>query len=427
MRLHPGPGVDKGVLDYIGHVHEVQGIGATWALTQAPVPAFWIDTFGIPRHSSAKREAIKRMSDTYRNSSKVLVIDGRLVGGPAGGRARGLHCEIRPVDDILGRILITPWMRRLWTLQEGLLAKELLFMFTEGPVDAQNLVSGVMAERTGPDDSPGALVREQLARGIASLVYFNGSEDCTFKFRTVWNSSVGRTATKPEDISLCLATALGMDASQLYDAAENERSKTFYSLLPLLAVDRGRGITMATIDSSILFSKQEKLPDYGFRWADRELCGESLTPSTEAAIVAGPHIGLLVYLPAAEINLPFAALGRSHWNLQLPGQGQMLEVTVHRRFEHLEQISTEVFFLILENNVDWGKPSAGRSRGLLASLDLRVPRLDEALEQLCIECYVEVSPSECLTSTISDVESDPGGVEPCFKLGDFRDLLVILR
>jgi len=61
------------------------------------------------------------MRRTYESARKVLVLDSEL--------------EVASIDtspeELLMRISCCGWMRRLWTLQEGALAKELFFQFKE--------------------------------------------------------------------------------------------------------------------------------------------------------------------------------------------------------------------------------------------------------------------------------------------------------
>ncbi|KAI0326307.1 hypothetical protein GY45DRAFT_1374060 [Cubamyces sp. BRFM 1775] len=86
--------------------------------------AFWMDSLCVPQHRLRRKRAISRMADTYRNAAKVLVIDDSI---------RTLyHPERSSEPDIILRFAASGWMRRVWTLQEGLLARELYFECMEG-------------------------------------------------------------------------------------------------------------------------------------------------------------------------------------------------------------------------------------------------------------------------------------------------------
>ncbi|PWW74991.1 hypothetical protein C7212DRAFT_297691 [Tuber magnatum] len=94
----------------------------------SPVP-FWLDTVCVPLHLETRKTAIRRMAKTYDSAAEVLVLDVSLSGTSAGV----------PVDELLMRIRCTPWTQRLWTLQEGMLAEELYFQFSDKAIVAESL------------------------------------------------------------------------------------------------------------------------------------------------------------------------------------------------------------------------------------------------------------------------------------------------
>ncbi len=83
-----------------------------------PVP-FWIDTLCVPLLKPLRKLSIHQMQKIYREADKVLVLDASL--------------ECTTIDaspeECLTRIQVSPWMQRLWTLQEGIFAKNLYFRF----------------------------------------------------------------------------------------------------------------------------------------------------------------------------------------------------------------------------------------------------------------------------------------------------------
>ncbi|KAI0651219.1 hypothetical protein C8Q79DRAFT_898151 [Trametes meyenii] len=87
---------------------------------------FWIDSLCIPVQRELRKKAIKLMASTYREAAKVLVVDAGI---------RATCSESAPREENLLRITFSGWNKRVWTLQEGLLARELWFEFIEGPVN----------------------------------------------------------------------------------------------------------------------------------------------------------------------------------------------------------------------------------------------------------------------------------------------------
>ena len=93
-----------------------------------PIRHFWVDTLCVPPDQVDRKDiqdrAIAKMQSTYEDATVVLVLDSWLRSQP-----------ISALDDveICARILCSPWVRRLWTLQEGFLAKSqaLVFQFED--------------------------------------------------------------------------------------------------------------------------------------------------------------------------------------------------------------------------------------------------------------------------------------------------------
>jgi len=93
--------------------------------SQGRVPLIWVDTICCPvgpPHGKLKDKimALTKIKSVYENAEHVLVLD------------RGLQSynlkDMGIVEAVL-RVLTCCWNRRLWTLQEGALAKSLYFQF----------------------------------------------------------------------------------------------------------------------------------------------------------------------------------------------------------------------------------------------------------------------------------------------------------
>lgn len=61
------------------------------------------------------------MKETYEKAHKVLVLDAELEAVPLGDTV-----------EMMLRVCLSGWMRRLWTLQEGVLAAHLYVKFQDG-------------------------------------------------------------------------------------------------------------------------------------------------------------------------------------------------------------------------------------------------------------------------------------------------------
>ena len=78
------------------------------ASSKRPRYLLWIDTLCCPVEKKAKKVALERIADVYRNAAHVLVLDASLSPYPS----KGIPCA-----ELLLRISGSAWMRRLWTLQ----------------------------------------------------------------------------------------------------------------------------------------------------------------------------------------------------------------------------------------------------------------------------------------------------------------------
>ncbi|KAI0651217.1 hypothetical protein C8Q79DRAFT_1004520 [Trametes meyenii] len=102
--------------------------GLAKTLLPGTAGAFWIDTLCVPGSLSLRNKAIQLMAPTFRGATKVLAIDDSI-------RAQ---CSLKkPWEENLLRMAAAAWQRRIWTLPEGLLARELYFEFAEGPVNVE--------------------------------------------------------------------------------------------------------------------------------------------------------------------------------------------------------------------------------------------------------------------------------------------------
>lgn len=82
--------------------------------------------------ATAKTLALDRMLDTYQRASRILVLSMDL-------------CERNPSDDLEAMTLLcSKWMRRLWTLEEGVLGSgRLHVLFEHGPVNLSSIIKNL--------------------------------------------------------------------------------------------------------------------------------------------------------------------------------------------------------------------------------------------------------------------------------------------
>ena len=121
-------------------------------INSSPDHGLWIDTLCVPLDRDHRKTAIKRLKDTYQKAKSVLVLDKRLL-------RFGPHDIERRVQ-----LLCSDWMRRLWTMQEGLLAQKLYIVFEEGPVALEDFLDEKSQEhRSGAWSSMSFLTYSHLS------------------------------------------------------------------------------------------------------------------------------------------------------------------------------------------------------------------------------------------------------------------------
>src|SRR5437764_3687462 len=105
-------------------------------------PLIWLDTLCCPvRPTEDKKLALKRMRHVYEQARSVLVLDASLQSYPTASM---------DTLEVLARIFTSKWLTRVWTLQEGALAKRLWFQFADKALSLAELKATM--ERIWPDN-----------------------------------------------------------------------------------------------------------------------------------------------------------------------------------------------------------------------------------------------------------------------------------
>ncbi|KAJ7508991.1 hypothetical protein B0H11DRAFT_1963401 [Mycena galericulata] len=168
-----------------------------------PGGAFWQDGLCIPEQREHRNRAIRLMKETYADADKVLVLDEGL---------RTSCSQSTPKEECLLRIATSGWMQRVWTLQEGMLSRELHFALMDGIIDCThfNGFSFALAQRVFP--------LLQYRRSETALTYDPCSDTpptCTI------NEIIGllryRTTSKPQDEPVAISGLLGVNTGTLTD------------------------------------------------------------------------------------------------------------------------------------------------------------------------------------------------------------------
>ncbi|KAI0751760.1 hypothetical protein C8Q80DRAFT_1097925 [Daedaleopsis nitida] len=237
------------------------------ALAQELVPhtgAFWVDSLCVPEAKRLRKHAIKLMAKTYKHASSVLVIDRDI---------RAACSRAQTWETNLLRIATSGWVRRIWTLQEGMLASRLYFDFADGPVDISEEVDKLARELADSRDRDGKkiaasfeLLFSELFKPHVPLLAFRADRkgDTEHKYslnEVIWLLQNRRT-TKHEDETIAISSLLPLDVEALLaisgpDAAEKRMKAAL--------------IQMRQVSRQMALLPVPKLSLPGFHWAPKSL------------------------------------------------------------------------------------------------------------------------------------------------------------
>ncbi|KIV86127.1 hypothetical protein PV11_01762 [Exophiala sideris] len=217
--------------------------------------ALWIDTLCVPREKVHRRLAISRMSATYANAKRVLILDSELLALP----------KMSPERDLILRMVGTGWMRRVWTMQEGALgASGLQIQLRDG---------------LGFVDVPAAVHRLRKAARNQNLAVCLVETDATIFYeefdllrkahsKSYWRDGIpamaaslrilnGRSTTKKGDAYICLAGMMGLEPDVIKELDSTDVDQRTRKMLSKIRY----------LPKNIIFSPGEKLQEDGYRWA----------------------------------------------------------------------------------------------------------------------------------------------------------------
>ncbi|KGO67578.1 Heterokaryon incompatibility [Penicillium italicum] len=236
--------------------------------------SFWMDTLCIPvapEHKELRSKSIKGMKAVYERAFRVLVLDSDIQ-----------QCSMKDYTQSFMRIQMSAWMRRLWTLNEGVLANRLCVKYADGILDVQ-VASEEYQEKVKNSgmanymDSYGTPMRDAdsfgwkfrlLRRNVLRdpdprLVHSDRYSDkeiaspeqkrC-YAIMEAFSVSLHRTTTKMADEMLCFASLIGWDTFLLKGIPFEDHLHVFLS-------------TESQLPQGMLFLAGPRMRQPGWRWA----------------------------------------------------------------------------------------------------------------------------------------------------------------
>ncbi|KAK4140480.1 uncharacterized protein C8A04DRAFT_14915 [Dichotomopilus funicola] len=288
---------------------------------------FWMDTLIIPanendRNARALRTwGIAQIEAVYKNACFTVILDNGLSSVKIKLSEKGdAHCHSAM------RILASNWMKRLWTLQEAALSKQLLVLFEEsergddGILDIDELVAA-LAKLGGGPASFESIVSRHLADSLMGSTRKRGqltTNDAAYSLVVdCWRAARWRSTSNEGHEPLALAMLMRLpytkddnshirNASLKSQATETERDqmvKEFWSLFE--REYRGK------IPPGLIFLPTAKVKLQGFGWAPRTLMDaykldypDPFTNAPQYATVLDRDKGLKVQYPGIVLHCP---------------------------------------------------------------------------------------------------------------------------
>ncbi|KAF2023977.1 hypothetical protein EK21DRAFT_15229, partial [Setomelanomma holmii] len=213
---------------------------------------FWLDTICVPPDGTGQDEAqnlaLQKMRLTYERATTVVVLDSWLMSNPA--------TDVEDTELIL-KISISVWNRRLWTYQEGALAQRLLFHFSDKFFDIDEAWSRICKS----DDIIfiSTLLGAVYERYMSIRGFRLSKPSFSDKLKAVIDTCMFRTTSVPADEALCLGALLDLDMAQIIDTPPAQRLQKFWSLLSPFQVP------------IYILGFEESMSTKGFRWGPRTL------------------------------------------------------------------------------------------------------------------------------------------------------------
>ena len=219
-------------------------------LLQGESLLFWIDTLCVPRRKDGKNLAIRRMKETYQDATRVLVLDTQLMQTSINYQrwqsSATNDTRIEFAKESLLRIALSGWMRRLWTLQEGAIARDIDFQFANGSLNLRQLILAIKGDRT--------VLANQVISSIMILRGLAYPLDRNLQLIHLLGALRWRSTSHAEDEATCIATLLELPVEGFLNLSLDKQ-------MPHLL------IAIGALPTNLLFSHGPRLNVPNFSWA----------------------------------------------------------------------------------------------------------------------------------------------------------------
>lgn len=210
---------------------------------------FWIDTICVPRGAASarfRRMALDRMAVPYQLATTVLVLDAELY-----------HTDLPSTSsEAVIRLVCSNWMRRLWTLQEGMLgAERIVVLFKEQKLfhlwaELDTLRKAHWAQPWVPNPLVPIVMRTGIQQSAKAQ---HGSSS---KLSWLFMDMSWRSTTRMTDEALVLSNLLGIMPHNMFQIPAEDRLRAVIAELH-------------EFPRRVIFAPGPRSPQEGYRWLVR--------------------------------------------------------------------------------------------------------------------------------------------------------------
>jgi hypothetical protein len=207
---------------------------------------FWIDSLCIPGpeiDEHAYKKALVGIKHVYRNASAVLVLDTSIA-----------QCTTSASTEVLyAHIYLSAWMQRMWTYEEAVLAKKLVFRLRDG-FHHYLTTTQPTARRTV------CLVWQSIASELFRL----RTTPSSVNIGHIYHAFRYRLTNAPKGEFLSVSGILDLDTELILSAEGDDRTRRFW-------------MNLRWLPFNIPFLDGPKLNMPGFQWAPKTMMWPSQT------------------------------------------------------------------------------------------------------------------------------------------------------
>ena len=278
---------------------------------------FWIDTITIPvkrkgdsQNAQAIKKGIKSMHEIYFYAQYTIVLDLSLMRTP---RSKEQFL------DLAMRITVSDWMRRLWTLQEAYLSRQIWFALRKNDLFALDRLEVLYKQTGGSIYNSLPSTCRAYHKGILgddrNRMIRDGAHTPDLRIDSnfvsqVWKAVQWRTTSFSQHEPLALATLFGLNTDPFADAS-NTTSDDGYTqakcdelmrkLLDELGSLRGKS---CAIPPGMIFLAGPYLNIAGYCWAPRSWLSASQTDPPDPLSVKFKYADARLNSEGLEVQFP---------------------------------------------------------------------------------------------------------------------------